>query len=274
VPIGGFSMSAGFLTGVRAPNVDDYARLDAGRPGLLLPTRGTLAPEAAYSGEFGVRTGYHRLEATAYYAFTHVSSLVVLSPTTVAGANCTMSIEGQACERLLARQSSGPAQLHSVEAAMRLYLFWGLYLRGHVNYTHGTFVAGALPPATTGPTAGAPSEPSPVPRIPPVNGVAAIEMRRPRSIFSFAEVAVTWAGPQPRLAVQDAFDPTVCVPGALSCRGSLGFLVVALRGSLRLNDQLHVSGAIDNVVNDSYRYHGSGVDGAGVGANVALEGIY
>lgn len=273
-PVAGFSMSAGFLTGVRAPNVDDYARLDSGRPGLLLPTRETLAPEAAYSGEFGVRTAYRRIEATAYYAFSHVSSLVVLAPTTVGGLDCTTVVDGVSCERFLRRLSSGPAQLHSVEAAMRLYLFWGLYLRGNVSYTHGSFLAGSLPATSPGPTAGAASEPSPLPRIPPVNGVAALEMRRPRSIFSFAEVAVTWAGPQPRLAVQDAYDPTVCVPGAPPCNGSRGFLVVALRGSLRLTDQLHVSGAIDNVVNDSYRYHGSGVDGPGVGANVALEGIY
>ena len=85
-----------------------------------------------------------------------------------------------------------------------------------------------------------------------------------------------WAGPQRQLAAEDFFDPTICLPSLPieQCHGTPGFVALTLRSALRLSRQLYMTGSIDNITNDSYRFHGSGVDGSGVGVNVAVEATY
>jgi hypothetical protein len=117
---------------------------------------------------------------------------------------------------------------------------------------------------------------SPIGRVPPVHGLAALEFSRPRTVFSFAQLILRWAGPQRRLGAEDLFDPTICLPAlpAGTCNGTPGFLVISVRSALRLSRQIYLTGTFDNITNDSYRFHGSGVDGPGIGVHLALEASY
>jgi hypothetical protein len=59
-----------------------------------------------------------------------------------------------------------------------------------------------------------------------------------------------------------------------TCNGTQGFFVLSLRSALRLSRQIYMTGVLDNITNDSYRFHGSAMDGPGFGAHVAIEASY
>ena len=260
-PIAGLALVGGGMVGVRPPNLDDQARLDDGRPGLLLPTRVALNSESAYSAEASIRTAYRRLEGSVTYAFTYLDSPILMVPVTLAGEGCILGFDGRTCSPLFSRANAQAASLHSIEAVARVYLLWGLSAFASVGYTR--------PDTTT-------SGEATLPRVPPVHGVAAVEFRRPRTIFNFVQLLVRWAGPQRLMAAEDLWDPTLCptAPNTLLCSGTPGFLLVSLRSALRLSRQIQLTAAIDNITNESYRFHGSGIDGAGIGARLGLDANY
>jgi hypothetical protein len=59
---------AGFMTGSRPASLDDQARLDAGRPGLLLPSETALLPRPRILARLAVRLAYSRIETSLTYA--------------------------------------------------------------------------------------------------------------------------------------------------------------------------------------------------------------
>ncbi len=257
-PVLGFALFAGGMLGVRPATLDDQARLDDGRPGILLPAAAPLGSESSYSAEAGLRAAYRRLDGGLTYAFTYLADPILVVPTVVGGRSCAQATLSDPCIPLYTRQNGAAASLHSIEATARVYLFWGLTAFATVAYTHA--------PAT-------PDGAAPLPRIPPVHGVAALEFRRPRTVFTFVQLLFRWAGPQRLLAVEDAWDPTICPLGG-PCSGTPGFYVLSLRSALRLSRQIQLSAAIDNISNESYRFHGSGVDGPGIGARLGLDANY
>ncbi len=257
----GATLIAGFMTGSRPASLDDQARLDAGRPGLLLPTETALASEAAYSGEAAVRLAYSRIETSLTYAVTYLAHPISMTTTSLGGSDCQTMLAGRCVDRFLARRNENSALLHSVEASFRLNLFSDLHLLGSLNYTQGDVRL-----------VGTADVQEPMWRVPPLTGLGSLQLRRPRSILSLAEVGARASMSQRRLASQDRLDPTICPLGAAACDGSPWFVVTYLRGSLRLSRQIYLSGILENLTNDTYRIHGSGIPGPGLGAHLTLEG--
>lgn len=262
----GLALTAGFLTSARAPNVDDYTRLDVGRPGLLLPTREALRSETAYSAEGGFRAAYQRVEGSAVYAFTYLDSPISVVPVVVMGQPCLLDPDGGCIDRFLTRRSEPSAILHSVEASGRVYLLAGISIVATINYTHATVNREADPQG--------PARTEPLWRVPPLYGLGAIQLRRPRNVLSFLEVGLRWAAPQTRLSSQDLYDSTICLPTQRTCTETPGYLVISGRASLRLSRRMYLAAALENVSNATYRLHGSGLVGPGLGANVSFEGNY
>jgi len=257
----GAMLVAGFMTGTRPVSLDDQARFDAGRPGMLLPTENLLLGESAYSGEAGVRLAYSRIETSLNYAVTYLKNPLALTTVSVGGSGCYPTMDGRCVEQLLGRRNEDSALLHSVEASFRLNLFSDLHILGALNYTYGDVKLAGKNDAT-----------EPMWRVPPLMGLGALQLRRPRSILSLAEVGARAAMSQRRLASQDRLDPTICPTGPTLCDGSPWFVMTYLRGSLRLSRQIYLSGVLENLSNDTYRIYGSGVPGPGLGAHLALEG--
>ncbi len=262
----GLAAFAGFLTSARPPTLDDYARLDSGRPGLLLPTTEALHTETAYTGEVGVRAAYQRIEGSAVYAVTYLDSPLSVVPVLLGGQQCLASGDGHCVDRFLTRRSEPSALLQSVEVSTRVYLLGGISLVGAVNYTHADVNRLA--------DVGHPARSEPLWRVPPLYGLGAVQLRRPRSELTFIEVAVRWAAAQTRLSSQDLYDSTICLPNQLTCTETPGYLVVSARAAMRLSRRIYMTAALENVTNSTYRLHGSGLVGPGLGANVSFEGNY
>lgn len=243
-PLEGLGLSAGFMSGFRAPNLADSARLGEDTRGFYLPAP-ALRPEISYSLEGGVRAAYRRAEGGAFYSYTWIDDALI---SRALSGDCGVGCRGV----LLQRENAEQARFHAVEASGRVHLLTGLSLLATVSYVHGTV---QRRDATV---------PEPYATVPPLNGVAALQLRRPRSTLAFAEVALRWAAPQDRLS------PTDALGGA----GTGGFAVLAVRAAARVSRFLYATAAVENLTNQSYRYHGSGVDGPGLGGVVSLEATY
>ncbi len=269
-PVFGLALSGGLMTGFRAPNLADYARLGQEGLGYIVPGPGELRPEFAYSGEIGVRAGFSKFEGGVFYAYTLIDDVIAATPTTVAGQGCARpGPDGSCITRFYDRENARQARLHAVEANARLHLFSGLSMYAGISYVNGVLdrpaAAGQLPTS------------EPFYKVPPLNGVAAVQLRRPRDLFSFAEVQLRWAAPQTLLGQADFDDPRTCLPipaFKIACPGTPGFAVVNLRGAARLTRGVQITATLENVANTTYRFHGSGIDGPGLGAMVALEANY
>jgi outer membrane receptor protein involved in Fe transport len=74
-----------------------------------------------------------------------------------------------------------------------------------------------------------------------------------------------WAGDQTRLAPGDLIDPRI-PPG-----GSPGYTVLNIRASRRIKENLLVKGGVENLLNEKYKTHGSGVWEAGINFYASLE---
>jgi outer membrane receptor for ferrienterochelin and colicin len=107
----------------------------------------------------------------------------------------------------------------------------------------------------------------PLSRIPPLQGVLGIRWQDPcqRQYFDF----YTWmARRQDRLNFQDISDSRI--PDG----GTPGYTTLNLRWSNRFSETQRISVGIENLLDRAYRVHGSGVDGAGISANIGYESLF
>ena len=262
-PLSGLAFLGGLLTGYRAPNLADYARLGYEGLGYVGPAVG-LHPEAAYSGELGVRTARRVVEASAFYSYTLINGVLAATPTPVAGQECIPAANGSCSERFYGRENADQARFHAVEFMARLYL-GAVSLVGTLSYVHGTLdrSASALHPASS----------KPFYKIPPLHGFGALQLYRPRAVLELAEFSVRWAAQQDRLGDADLDDPRVC-PRGPPCAGTPGFYVLAVRSAVRLGRHLRLTAQLENLADISYRVHGSGINGPGLGARLTFDANY
>jgi iron complex outermembrane receptor protein/hemoglobin/transferrin/lactoferrin receptor protein len=254
---GGALLLANAGTSFRSPNVDDFLRLGAEGPGFSVPSRG-LRTEQSYTGEIGLRAGDGPASASALYAFTLVDGLIANVPTVVAGETATP--DGA---RYLQRVNADSAYIHAVEAQGALELAPRWTLTAHLTWSHGTQLR--RDPRSTDPAA---SIEEPLPRSPPLNG--AVRLSYLREDGAFAELTARWAAPQTRLSETDRGDLRIC-PESPSCDGTPGFVAVHARGGVRLGEAFRVGLTVQNLTNQTYRLHGSGVDEPGLSAVLDLE---
>jgi hemoglobin/transferrin/lactoferrin receptor protein len=115
----------------------------------------------------------------------------------------------------------------------------GLVVRGGITYTHGQQI----------------TNPQPMRRIPPLNGQLGLRWERADGPALGATLLL--AARQDRLAEGDKADHRIA-PG-----GTPGWTVLNLRAAWPLRGSVEVVGGLDNVFDEAYRTHGSGIDGAG-----------
>ena len=245
-------------TGFRSPNVDDYLRLGAEGPGFLVPGR-DLAPEQSYTAEVGIGWVHQRLRVQTFYAFTVIPGLLGNVPTQVDGAE--LNPDGLP---YLQRLNRDRAAIHAVEAILTFRAHPTLTLDAHGGWTLGTQRRRDL----TAP--GQPQINEPLARIPPANGL--VRLTYEPWTWAFFEAVGRGALRQDALAESDRLDPRIC-PETFACAGTPGFVVFNLRAGARiLGDKLSASVTLQNLLDATYRTHGSGVDEPGRSLAFSLEG--
>lgn len=103
----------------------------------------------------------------------------------------------------------------------------------------------------------------PADRIPPVNGRVGIFYQFSQRIW--VESFVRFAAAQDRLSARDLADPRI------DPDGTSGWVTANFRVGWEVRDRVRVRFALENLWDESYREHGSGMNAPGVNAIVSLE---
>jgi len=146
---------------------------------------------------------------------------------------------------------SEPAWVYGVEHQLTLRLPASLSLREHVAYAHGE---GPSPlPSEAG-------QSRPLSRIPPLNGGVSLRWDSPERVF-YLQLGLRWARGQDQLSFGDEIDHRVPYGGTPSYRVYHARLGVRDHG-------WEVNLALENIIDEVYRVHGSSVNGAARGISL------
>jgi len=231
---------AGASQGFRAPNLSDLTRFDIAQTGELETAQPNLRPEQFLTFEAGVKARHERFTAQAGYFHTLVSDLIVRTPT---GA-----IIGGLTE--VTKLNSGSGHIHGIEFDGSFNLSPQWTLRANATWMEGWL---DVFPAT----AGAAKQREPASRLMPATTQLALKYAVPARRW-WAEAGATVAAQQNRLSSADARDTQRIPPG-----GTPGFAVYHFRAGWQAMPGLNLTAAVENLTDEDYRIHGSGLNEPG-----------
>lgn len=212
----------------RAPNVDDLGTLGIVDFRYEVPNA-TLRPERSLNKEVGIKVRTGRLSATVLAYHNRLTNFI---SRVRAGQD---SIQGYP---VYLKQNSAESFIRGLEAEVEYEVVPGWLAYAGATYTYGRNV-----------TANEPFR-----RIPPFNGRAGLTYQSPTGWWVRGELLM--AGAQTRLAKGDQDD------NRIAKGGTPAWQVVNLNGGYRWK-YVTVSAELQNLTNEAYRTHGSGVDGVG-----------
>jgi outer membrane receptor protein involved in Fe transport len=234
----------------RAPNLDDYSHLGSEGGGFDIPSP-KLRPEQATTLEAGLKCARRWLRLSVFGYYSWLSDFITRRLT---GA----LVDGEpATERV----NAGRGYTAGLEGSLQILFPRGFELTAWLSYSRGDLVSPMDSPAS-----------QPISRMSPLQGLVSLAYRSNRG--HFAQAGLRWSARQDRLAPQDLLDPRICPQGPDRCDGTPGFAVITLSAGLRLGPYLHATVRIENLTNEPYKHHGSGVWAPGLSAVGLLQVKY
>lgn len=251
------SLIANVDQGFRAPNLDDLTSRQVIGPGFQLENA-SLRAERSTTFEVGARARGGGLALDAWLFATEIDDAITRAPRSL--SECPR--DAPECQGAFARfqlvNLDEPAWLLGGEVALRAAFPFGLGVTANVSYAWGE---GPSPvPLAEG-------QRVPLSRVPPVHGTVEVRYANEETRLVVG-AAMRWAGPQDRLSISDGSDARIPIGGTPA------YAVFDLRAGWRFEDtvRLQLSVVFENVFDQVYRVHGSGINGAGRGLLVQLEG--
>ncbi len=220
----------------RAPNVDDLGTLGIVDFRYEVPNAG-LKPERSLNKEIGLKVRVPRFSATLLAYHNKLSDFI---SRVRSGSD---SIQGYP---VYLKQNSAESFIRGLEAEAEYELLPNWLLYAGATYTYGQNLTAR----------------EPFRRIPPLNGRAGITYQ-PTAAGWWARAELLYAGAQTRLAAGDVAD------NRIAKGGTPAWQVINLNGGYRWR-LLTISAELQNLTNEAYRTHGSGVDGVGRSAWLSL----
>lgn len=227
------ALFGGVSQGFRAPNLSDLSRLDLARSGEIeIPSPG-LEPEKYVSFELGLRGSFGATEGSVALYHTDIRDLIV---------GCrTGRLVDDAFE--VAKFNAGAGFVQGVEFEIEQGLTDELTLFGWLSWQDGEL-------ETDGVT-------EPLSRIMPLTAEAGIRWSHPDGDL-WLELLAIGAMRQDDLPVRDQLDTQRIPPG-----GTPGYVVGTFRGGWEWRHGISLTAAVENLTDEAYRVHGSGINGAG-----------
>jgi hemoglobin/transferrin/lactoferrin receptor protein len=236
---GHWNIFGGVSQGFRAPNLSDLTRFDIARTAELETPSPGLAPERFLSYEIGAKAEYKDFALQASYFYTVIEDMIVRQPTgRVIGGN-----------REVTKRNAGEGYIQGFEMAPSWRFHPQLTAFGNFTWMRGQMqsFATAAPVKTW----------QPYSRLMPTTTEVGLRWDHPNKKL-WAEMTGTFAGRQDRLSADDAVDTSRIPPG-----GTPGYAVLSMRTGYRVTENVGLTFAIENVTNEDYRIHGSGINEPG-----------
>ncbi len=244
---GRWRLFGGVSQAFRAPNLSDLTRFDSARSNEIETPAPGLAPEQFLAWELGVRRHSPRLRVELAGFHTDIENLIIRTPT---GRELDGDFE-------VTKQNAGSGFSRGLELALdgRLSDRWSAFAAAAwVDGEVDTFPL-ATAPSVTSPRRGA-NERQPLDRLMPATG--RLGVRYSPAADWWLEAMLTVVDRADRLSTRDRADRQRIPPG-----GTPGYQVGAVRGGLRVSRVLEFAVAVENLTDEEYRIHGSGLNEPG-----------
>lgn len=235
------SVGLGVSHGFRAPNLYDLTGRDGFGGGYEFADALTLGPERITSleGVWRFDVGPLGGEVAAYASALH--DLIVRRPGRYRGS---ATFDGAP---VFKRQNAGLGLLWGAEAEGHLQLPAHTEAYGTISYCFGDDITNA----------------EPLSRIPPPNGTVGLRSA-PVDQLTLGVYSL-WALAQTRLSARDLADPRI------PAGGTPGYFVLGLRASYLALEHVLLAATLHNLLDTSYRVHGSAIDGPGTEGTLRVE---
>ncbi|HKO81628.1 MAG TPA: TonB-dependent receptor [Chitinophagaceae bacterium] len=226
---------AAFSSGYRAPNVDDMGTLGIVDFRYEIPTS-NLSPEKSQHTELGYKFQTKRVSGTVAAYYMHLDNLIT-----------RVKVDGQVINgyQVYQKENTESAYIKGIEAELNWELVKGWELIGGAAYIYGQSI----------------SKKEPLRRIPPFNGRVISKWYNKKWL---AAAELQFASKQDRLAQGDKDD------NRIPAGGTPGWKVINFFGGYKFS-KLHFNAGIQNIFNEDYRTHGSGINGVGRSAWLSVN---
>jgi TonB-dependent heme/hemoglobin receptor len=233
----------GVAQGFRAPNMEDFF----GKVDFTDEIPNTdLEPESSINFEVGLKARHPRFTANLFYFLSEYDDLIDREQVGFQDDN-EDGIQDPGEDPIFQRRNVGEARIEGVELDFRVFLPRGFSLFGTYSWIEGTNQ----------------SDDEPLRRIPPMQGTFGVRYE-PTDRW-WVEAWGLFAGKQDRLSPADVKDERV--PSG----GTPGYEVFNLSGGLRIRDGLEATLVLENLTDEKYKTHGSGIYFPGINAMFGLR---
>jgi outer membrane receptor protein involved in Fe transport len=236
--------------GFRAPNLFDLALVGQRASNRVVIANLDLRPESVTTLDTGLKavSGRWTSEFSVFYS-DYSDRIVTVNPAFAEGTPECPDDGDAATTGCAQNQNIASSRYYGFEGGARLAATQALSLRATLNYTWGDQEQNGVQ--------------TPANRVPPLNGLAAIEYRPLPEVS--VEPWLFWAGRQERLDANDLTDSRI------NPQGTGGYAVANLRAGWTPSPLLRLQVQATNLFDKAYREHGSGIDGAGLGVGMSAE---
>ncbi len=237
MPVEEINLIGRWSQGFRAPNLNDAVVLKYSSSGVDAPSVG-LDPESSNNWELGVKVQSDLVTGGLFFFYNQLSDVIDRRPGTYLGLTFldedADGVQGEDEYDIYQRFNVDRAHIYGFEynGTWTLDQLW--QIRSNCFWTRGDNETGD----------------EPMSRIPPLMGMLAVRYT-PESDY-WLEAFVRAAGDQRRLSARD-IDDTRIEPG-----GTPGWATVNVRSHLTIG-QTTLSVALENILDEAYKEHGSGV---------------
>jgi len=227
-----------FSSGFRAPNIDDMGTLGIVDFRYEVPAY-KLEPEKSQNYELGYKLSLPKFSGTIAAYYMDLNQLIT-----------RVKVDGQFIDgyQVYKKENVEEAYIQGLEAAINWKLCSDWEISSGVSYTYGQSI----------------TKNEPLRRIPPLNGRLASTYKL-KKFFTTAEFL--YATKQDRLAAGDKSD------NRIPAGGTPGWQVANLYAGYQLSS-FKFNVGIQNILNEDYRTHGSGINGVGRSAWLSAEWVF
>ena len=235
-----FQLFGGISQAFRSPNLSDLSRSDIALSGQTeVPSPG-LSAETYLTYEIGVKAQTETITASMAYFYTQIENQVVRRPTGVGTQ--------------VAKANGGDGYMQGIEFSTNWQINPNWSVFGHVAWVEGEsdqFI---------GLTNAMRREP--LGKVSPLMGYGGVRWQATSKKVWTELVCLTY-GEAARMNTADQQDVQRIPPN-----GTPSFWLLTLRGGWQVNDHLILNAGVENMLNQNYRYHGSGSNEPGLGVNL------
>jgi hemoglobin/transferrin/lactoferrin receptor protein len=240
---------AGISQGFRAPNLSDLTRLDSARTDEIETPSPDLDPEEFVSYEIGVKAGAADYSAQLAFFHTCIDGMIVRTPT---GRVIDEDFE-------VTKLNGGDGFVQGVEFDARYRVCDGLTAFGVFTWQDGEI--------DTYPTSDTEMITDYISRLMPPTGK--LGLRWDIGERYWVEGACTVAGAGDKLSTRDRSDTSRIPPG-----GTPGYTVYDVRAGWTPCEHMSLSLAVENLTDEDYRVHGSGLNEPGRNLVLAMQSTF